>query len=67
MAEGYLKKQTNGKYGISDDYIDLSCGKRVEVKTAQGWILMRVEHDELDYYFIGDGISFYPKRAYVRY
>ncbi len=67
MKEGYLKKQANGRYGISDDYIDLSCGKLVEVKTAQGWIEMWVEHDESDYYFLNKEISFYPKRAYVRY
>jgi len=66
MAEGYLKKQDNGRYGI-DDYIDLSCGRRVEVKTEYGWITMRVEHDGRDYFFINDGISFYPKKVYVRY
>jgi len=66
MIEGYLKKQDNGRYGI-DDYVDLSCGKPVEVKTAYGWLLMRVEHDGFDYFFMSDGISFYPKRVYVRY
>ena len=66
MVEGYLKKQDNGRYGI-DNYIDLSCGRQVEVKTVYGWIIMRVEHDGRDYFFMNDEISFYPKRAYVRY
>jgi len=66
MAEGYLVKNDNGRYGICD-YIDLTCGKQVEIKTANGWMLMRVEHDGSDYYFLGNGLSFYPKRLYVRY
>ncbi len=66
MIEGYLRKQDNGRYGIGD-YVDLSCGKRVEVKTDYGWMLMRVEHDGLDYYLTGSGISFYPKGLYARY
>lgn len=67
MREGYLKKQPYGRYGISDDYKDLSCGKLVEVRIANNWMLMRVEHDDLDYYFLSKEISFYPKKAYVRY
>ena len=66
MIEGYLKKNDNGKYGVCE-HMELSCGKLVEVKTAYGWIVMRVEHDGSDYYFLADGFSFYPKRVYVRY
>ena len=66
MTEGYLKKQTNGRYGIGE-HLDLACGNCVEVKTASGWIPMRIEHDGFDYYLLAKGFSFYPKRVFVRY
>ena len=66
MAEGYLEKQENGRYGVSKQ-MDLTCGLCVEVRTASGWMLMRVEHDGFDYYLLTDGFSFYPKKVYVRY
>lgn len=66
MVEGYLKKQDNGRYAVCDK-MELTCGRRVEVKTLYGWMVMRVEHDGFDYYFLGQGLAFYPKMVYVRY
>lgn len=66
MVEGYLEKNDNGRYDIGD-LVELTCGKVVEVKTANGWMVMRVEHDGKDYYLLSDGFSFYPRRVYVRY
>lgn len=66
MIEGYLKKNDNGRYEVRK-HIELTCGAQVEVKTSCGWLLMRLEHDGMDYYFIGHGFSFYPRKVYVRH
>lgn len=66
MAQGYLKKNGNGRYSISEAY-ELTCGEELEVKTPKGWMKMWIEHDGTDYYLMSDqGLSFYPKRVCVR-
>jgi hypothetical protein len=35
MAQGYLEKNDNGRYSISEAY-ELTCGEVVEVKTPKG-------------------------------
>ncbi len=66
MAQGYLKKNDNGRYTISEAY-ELTCGEGVEVKTPKGWVKMWIEHDGADYYLVSDqGLSFYPKKVCAR-
>ena len=66
MAQGYLKKNDNGRYSIREAY-ELTCGEVVEVKTPKGWMKMWVEHDGTDYYLVSDkGLSFYPKKVCAR-
>jgi hypothetical protein len=64
MKEGYLKKQSNGRYAIEG--AEFTCGERIEVKIEEKWIPMRFEHDGDDYYLLTEGFSFYPKNIYVR-
>lgn len=66
MTEGYLKKNSYGRYSVSK-HTELTCGAQVEVKTVHGWLPMRLEHDGIDYYFVGNGLSFYPRKVYVRH
>ena len=69
IIEGFMKKTANGRYsifGAEADY-ELTCGECVDVKSDKFWIPMRIEHDSHDYYLLSDGLSFYPKKVYVRY
>lgn len=68
-VEGYLMIQHNGRYAIynRETTYELTCGECVEVQIEETWKAMRIEHDGEGYYLLGDNLSFYPKRVYVRY
>lgn len=68
-VEGYLMMQHNGRYAIynRETTYELTCGNCIEVQIEDAWIAMRIEHDGEGYYLLGDKLSFYPKRVYVRY
>ena len=65
MKKGHLQKQENGRYCINER-LELSCGDSVEVETPNGWVMMWVEHDGIDYYLENLKFSFYPKRVIAR-
>jgi hypothetical protein len=67
--EGFLMMQHNGRYSIynRETSHELTCGDCIEVNIDQYWISMRIKHDGEGYYLLGDKLSFYPKRVYVRY
>jgi hypothetical protein len=69
IIEGFMKKQSNGRYTIfgAESDCELTCGDCVEVKADKLWLSMRIEHDSNDYYLLSDGLSFYPKKVYARY
>ena len=69
MIEGYLKIQPNGRYAIEGkkDCYELTCGESVEVRIDGSWVAMRLEHDGVEYYLLGERLSFYPRKVYVRY
>jgi hypothetical protein len=64
MIEGYLQQKANGRYAING--AEFTSGDVVKVRIGQQWLVMRFEHDG-EYYLLGEGISFYPKKIYVRY
>jgi hypothetical protein len=63
MIEGYLQRQSNGRYAING--AEFTCGETVKVRIDQQWQEMRFECDG-EYYLLGDGYSFYPRHLYAR-
>lgn len=64
MSEGVLKKQSNGRYAVCG--VELTCGHSLNVYIDGRWTFMRIEHDGYDYYLLGEGVSFYPKKVRAR-
>jgi hypothetical protein len=63
MIEGYLRQKANGRYAING--AEFTSGDVVKVRIGQQWLVMRFEYDN-EYYLLGEGMSFYPKKVYAR-